>query len=100
MAKDCGLLMNIAMCGRQGTSYRTATPAMTIRLPAGSFATPTGLGYYIVMADGGVHARGDAAFYGSTGGSRPGGHDVTGIALSYDLRGNVNGYWLVADDGG
>jgi hypothetical protein len=68
--------------------------------PSGIVATPTGLGYYIVMADGGVHARGDAVFYGSTGGKRPGGHDVTGIALSYDLRGNVNGYWLVADDGG
>jgi ricin-type beta-trefoil lectin protein len=68
--------------------------------PSGIVATPSGLGYYIVMNDGGVHARGDAVFYGSTGGNRPGGHDVTGLALSYDLRRNVNGYWLVADDGG
>jgi hypothetical protein len=68
--------------------------------PSGIVATPSGYGYYIVMADGGVHARGDAVFYGSTGGHRPGGHDVTGLALSYGPDGNVDGYWLVADDGG
>jgi hypothetical protein len=47
-------------------------------------ATPTGQGYYILISDGGVYSFvGDAVFYGSTGGSRHEGHDLTGIALSY-----------------
>jgi len=70
------------------------------RVPTGIAATPSGQGYYIVMDDGGVHARGDAVFYGSTGGNRPGGHDLVGIALSQDLAGEVDGYWLVGSDGG
>lgn len=56
-------------------------------------------GYYIVMDDGGVHAR-NATFYGSTGGNPPGGHEVTGIAVSRDDQGRTDGYWLVATDGG
>jgi hypothetical protein len=39
-------------------------------------------------------------FHGSTGGNKPGGHEVTGIAISINAGGQVNGYWLVADDGG
>jgi hypothetical protein len=70
------------------------------RTPTGIAATPSGQGYYIVMDDGGVHARGDAVFYGSTGGNRPGGHDLVGIALSHDITGAVDGYWLVGSDGG
>jgi hypothetical protein len=69
-------------------------------VPTGIVATPSGNGYYIVMDNGGVHARGDAIFYGSTGGHPPGGHQITGIALSVGNDGNVNGYWLVAADGG
>jgi hypothetical protein len=68
--------------------------------PTGIVGTPSGNGYYILLADGGVHSFGDAVFYGSTGGNRPGGHDLTGIALSRDVFGRVNGYWLVASDGG
>jgi hypothetical protein len=61
--------------------------------------TLTGNGYYIVAADGGVFSFGDARFYGSTGGNKPGGHNVTGIAISIDANRNINGYWLIADDG-
>jgi hypothetical protein len=68
-------------------------------IPTGIVATPSGKGYYIVQADGGVFSFGDAVFHGSTGGKKPGGHDVTGIALSIGDDGKVNGYWLVADDG-
>ena len=42
----------------------------------------------------------DADFHGSFGGSPPGGRDITGIALSIGDDGQVNGYWLVAKDGG
>jgi len=66
----------------------------------GIVATSSGRGYYIVMDDGGVHGRGDAVLFGSTGGKKPGGHDLTGMALSYDIFGRINGYWLVGSDGG
>ncbi len=59
---------------------------------------PDRKGYYIVAADGGVLSFGDAKFYGSTGGNKPGGHNLTGIAISIDANRNINGYWLVADD--
>jgi hypothetical protein len=68
--------------------------------PTAIASTPSGEGYYILISDGGVYSFGDAEFRGSTGGNRPGGHDLTGIALSYDRLGNVNGYWLVGSDGG
>ena len=67
--------------------------------PTGIVGTPSGDGYYIVLEDGGVYSFGDAKFFGSTGGEKPGGHNVTGIAPSYNLHGEVNGYWLVAEDG-
>jgi Ricin-type beta-trefoil lectin domain-like len=71
-----------------------------INIPTAIAGTPSGQGYYIVLADGGVYSFGDAVFYGSTGGKKPGGHDATGLALSFDTQGKVNGYWMVFDDGG
>ncbi len=35
----------------------------------GIASTPDGKGYWLVASDGGVFAYGDAAFYGSLGGS-------------------------------
>jgi hypothetical protein len=53
------------------------------------------------VGDGGVHARGnDVPLFGSTGGNRPGVHNFSGLALSIGWNGKVNGYWLVASDGG
>ena len=52
-------------------------------------ATPDGKGYWLVAADGGVFAYGDAGFYGSMGGSSlvaP----VVGMAATPDGK----GYWL------
>jgi hypothetical protein len=69
-------------------------------VPTGIAATPSGKGYYIVVENGGVHPFGDAVFYGSTGGTKPNGHPVTGIATSIDSTGAVNGYWLAIRDGG
>jgi hypothetical protein len=68
--------------------------------PTGIVGTPSGKGYYIVMNDGGVYSFGDAVFYGSTGGKRPGGHAATGLALSLNAVGDVTGYWMVFEDGG
>ena len=61
----------------------------------GMTPTPDQGGYWLVGADGGVFAFGDAPFLGSTGGmhiNRP----VVGMAPTPD----GNGYWLVASDGG
>ena len=61
----------------------------------GIAATPTGKGYWLAAADGGVFAFGDAAFHGSLGSVRLR-QPIVGIAATN--RGG--GYWLVAADGG
>ena len=58
-------------------------------------ATPDGGGYWLVAADGGVFAFGDATFSGSMGG-RPLIAPVVGMAADSAS----GGYWLVASDGG
>ena len=61
----------------------------------GIASTPDGGGYWIVSANGGVFAFGDATFYNSLSGihlSQP----IVGIASTPD----GHGYWLVAADGG
>ena len=77
----------------------TAVPGTTLSGLAapvvGAAATPDGLGYWVVAADGGIFAYGDASFEGSTGGihlNAP----VVGMAATPDGR----GYWLAASDGG
>ena len=57
--------------------------------------TSDGGGYWMVAADGGVFAYGDATFYGSTGNERLN-RPVVGMAATPDGK----GYWLVAADGG
>ena len=55
----------------------------------------SGKGYWLVGADGGIFAFGNAGFFGSTGGltlNRP----IVGIAATPDGQ----GYWEVASDGG
>jgi cell wall-associated NlpC family hydrolase len=61
----------------------------------GMAPTPDGQGYWLVGADGGVFAYGDAAYYGSPVGfhlAAP----VVGMAPTPDGQ----GYWLVGADGG
>ncbi|MEO1062766.1 MAG: lytic polysaccharide monooxygenase [Actinomycetota bacterium] len=60
-----------------------------------SAATASGRGAYMVAADGGVFAIGDAVFHGSMGGTPLNGA-VVGVATDPD----GTGYWLVAADGG
>ncbi|MEM9034751.1 MAG: hypothetical protein AAGD18_09195 [Actinomycetota bacterium] len=57
--------------------------------------TPSGNGYWLIGADGGVFSFGDAEFSGSTG-SLTLNEPVVGMAPDPD----GNGYWLVATDGG
>jgi len=56
---------------------------------------PTGDGYWLVAADGGIFSFGDAAFHGSMGGV-PLDQPVVGMAADPA----TGGYWLVAADGG
>jgi hypothetical protein len=68
----------------------------TITEPAvGMAPTPDAGGYWLVGADGGIFAFGDAQFFGSTGSihlNQP----IAGMAPTPD----GDGYWLVASDGG
>ncbi|MGO9854462.1 MAG: hypothetical protein ACLPYY_05425, partial [Acidimicrobiales bacterium] len=63
--------------------------------PVGMASTPSGNGYWIAAADGGVFNYGNAGFFGSAGAialNKP----IVGIAATHDGA----GYWLVASDGG
>ena len=55
---------------------------------------PDRRGYWLVAADGGIFAFGDAAFDGSMGG-QPLNARSSGWRVRHDV-----GYWLVAADGG
>ena len=61
----------------------------------GMAATADGGGYWLVAADGGIFAFGDAGFHGSMGGA-------TSISRSsaWPHTGDGGGYWMVASDGG
>ncbi len=58
-------------------------------------STPSGAGYWLAAADGGVFSYGDARFHGSTGAMRLN-QPIVGMASTRSGR----GYWLVASDGG
>jgi len=58
-------------------------------------ATPSGHGYWLVAADGGITAHGDAVSYGSMA-DRSLASPINHIVVTPDGR----GYWLVAADGG
>ena len=58
-------------------------------------ATPDGEGYWLVGADGGVFAFGDAAFYGSLGAVK-----LDGPIVAITPTPDGKGYWLAALDGG
>jgi hypothetical protein len=79
-----------------GDAPGLGAPAGALRSPiVGMDSTPSGDGYWLVAADGGVFSFGDAKFHGSTGGihlNRP----IVGIAATRTGQ----GYWLVASDGG
>jgi len=60
-----------------------------------SIVTPSGRGYYMVAADGGIFNFGDAAFKGSMGGTK-----LNKPVQSLVPDSDGIGYWLVASDGG
>jgi 3D (Asp-Asp-Asp) domain-containing protein len=58
-------------------------------------ATPSGRGYWLLDADGGVFSFGDAVFRGALANS-PG----TSTAVSITSTPSGNGYWIATTDGG
>ncbi|HWS46018.1 MAG TPA: hypothetical protein VN636_09180, partial [Acidimicrobiia bacterium] len=61
----------------------------------GIVATPSGHGYWMFAADGGVFSFGDARFYGSTGNLR-----LAAPIVAMAATPTAKGYWLFAADGG
>ncbi len=61
----------------------------------GIASSPSGAGYWLVAADGGIFNYGDAGFYGSHGGS-PLNEPIVGLSSTTD----GTGYLLGASDGG
>ena len=77
------------------TRATAATPPVSAAPFVGIASTPDGGGDWLVAADGGVFASGDAGFYGSMGGTALAA-PIVGMAATPDGA----GYWLVASDGG
>ena len=76
-------------------SATTSASAGPLNRPLVSMARDGSAGYWLVASDGGVFAKGDATFYGSTGAlhlNAP----IVGMAATPD----GGGYWLAASDGG
>jgi hypothetical protein len=79
-----------------GPAPTPAPPASKLNKPAvGMCVTPSGAGYWLVAADGGVFSFGDATFHGSAA-------DVHLLAPIVGMAATASGkgYWLVASDGG
>jgi hypothetical protein len=76
------------------TSYDTLTTTLSSAI-TGMAATPDSKGYWLVGADGGVFAFGDAVFYGSLGAVK-----LNGPIVAITATPDGKGYWLVALDGG
>jgi len=92
---ESGLVHSAGAAGRYGdvVNLELASPIV-----AGA-ATPSGFGYYLLGADGGVFAFGDAQFRGSVPQSLPG-VELGGELVSIVVTESGHGYWLVAEDGG
>lgn len=71
---------------------RSSSPAAPV---VALVATPSGAGYWLAAADGGVFSFGDARFFGSAGTLRLA-RPIVGMTAMPD----GSGYWLVGADGG
>jgi len=79
-----------------GDAVVTPPPLTPLNKPVvGAAVTPSGRGYWLAGADGGVFTHGDATFFGSMGGKALNA-PVVGMAATPSGK----GYWLVAQDGG
>jgi hypothetical protein len=97
--QSAGVICQIAVGDQSGDVARVqisfgtvpAKPAPVVAMAG----TPDQNGYWLVGSDGGVFTFGDAAFFGSLGGTTLNA-PIVGVAPTPD----GGGYWLVASDGG
>jgi peptidoglycan/xylan/chitin deacetylase (PgdA/CDA1 family) len=78
-----------------GDAPTSGTAVISNRPLVGAASSPTGGGYWLVAADGGVFSFSGAGFFGSTGAMRLN-QPIVGMAATPTGR----GYWLVGADGG
>ena len=78
-----------------GAHLAAAPPPALLAADRGHGDDLDGRGYWLVAADGGLFAFGDARFYGSMGGKHLN-EPIVGMASTSD----GGGYWMVASDGG
>jgi len=79
-----------------GDALSLGTPTMTLGSVMTAMATtPDGKGYWLVGADGGVFAYGNAPYEGSLGAVR-----LTGPIVAMASTPDGQGYWLAGIDGG
>jgi hypothetical protein len=79
-----------------GTAADRGEPKGALAFPVvGMESTPSGLGYWLVAADGGVFSFGDARYRGSLGGQH-----LNAPIVDLARTPTGRGYWLVAADGG
>jgi hypothetical protein len=87
------IMLSVAvMCGGIGVSLHSAP---TAGAEVAQAANPSGSGYWLVAADGGVFTYGDAKFYGSLGGKK-----LRSPIVGITPTPTGGGYWLIAKDGG
>jgi hypothetical protein len=78
--------------------FGSTGPASFNQPLVGLAGTPTGNGYWLAAADGGIFTFGDAHFYGSAI-DTPLDQPIVGIAATPLVRARISGYWLVSSDG-
>jgi hypothetical protein len=91
-AEPVGTVIDLTVTTPGGTSAVSPADRITYVVPP---PPPPSGGYWEVASDGGVFSFGNAAFYGSIGGTRLNA-PVVGMGVTPD----GGGYWLVASDGG
>ena len=91
-AEPVGAVFDLTVTGPAGTSAISPADRITFVVPPPPL--PSG-GYWEVASDGGIFSFGNAAFYGSMGGTRLNA-PIVGMSVTPD----GGGYWLVASDGG
>ncbi|HEV2991883.1 MAG TPA: phosphatidylserine/phosphatidylglycerophosphate/cardiolipin synthase family protein [Candidatus Angelobacter sp.] len=81
------------VCDPGGVTYILFDPPAN-KAMVGMAATPSGKGYWLVGADGGVFVFGDAGFFGSKGNQ-----SLTSPVVGMAVTPSGKGYWLAAADG-
>lgn len=89
LAPNRGSIPKVSLPTKEEASMKIKKPAVAI------IGTPSGLGYWVFAADGGVFAYGDAQFHGSAADIK-----LEAPIVAADVTPTAAGYWLLGADGG